>query len=553
MKRWTLVLTALVVAGCSGIPNSGPVVQGDRIDIIRNDGYVRVIARPPSDGMKPEALVRGYLAASASVADGDDTARMYLTTSSAAAWKPAARTEVYDAAGLTVTSEGNDTVRISAPLLGTIDAGRHYTVAEPGAVVTEELRLQQVDGQWRISSVPNALYLEEGDVARSFRAHPVYFLDLSQQRLVPEYVLLPVGAGNVATALTRAIIDGPVSSRLSTMAPKGTQLLYGSAISDFGWATVGLNRRVTALNMADRTVLLAQITWTLTDLPNVNNVYVQVDGEQLTSVAGAGAHSRADFPEYDPGHETQSHPLLYVRDNDVYSVLAGTRRRVRSGDPTAEAALSADDRTMVAVAASRKLLYIAVGDARPMFVASGSDLAAPTVLSTGEAWFVDREARGGLLTWDVKNGVLPVDTGLPARTRILDFAIAPDESRIAVIVNDGATTTVRLGMIVRGADGVQVHDLKRVEQRLTSAVAVAWATEDQLAVIGAVGAVAVQPLGITLPLGTITLFGGPANAVSLAAVPGAAMVVADQAGQLWQYLDSRWSASELGRAPNYAR
>lgn len=553
MRRLALGALAIALAGCSSIPSTGPVVRGERIDVVRSDGYVRVIARPPSDGMSPEALVRGFLAASASIADGDETARLYLADATSAQWRPAARTDVYDAAGLVVTAASGDTVRISAPLLGTIDARRRYHVAEPGAVVSEELHVSRIDGQWRIDSVPRALYLEEGDVARSFRAHPVYFLDAERDRLVPEYLMLTAGAGDLASAVTRAVIQGPTSPGLVTAAVKGVRLLYASTTMEYGSATVGLNRRAAGLDLTDRTLLLAQLTWSLTALPNVNYVYVQVDGESFGTNLGSGAHSRSDFATFDPTRAAQGHPLLYVRDGRIFSILGGIPRLLYSADPAAEAAQSADGRVTMAVAATRRLLFISIGGSAGLFVASGADLTSPTLLSSGEGWFLDRESKGGLHTWDVRNGVLPVATGLPERARILDFAIAPDESRIALIVNDGATTTVRIGTIVRSDDGTTVTGLARVEQRLTSAVAVAWSAEDQLAVLGAVGAIAVQPIGVSLPLGTLTLYGGPANAVSLAAVPGGPMVVGDQAGQLWAFDGSKWSASELGLAPNYAR
>jgi len=275
MKRLVPGLLAVALAGCSAIPATGPVVRGERIDVVRSDGYVRVIARPPTDGMSSEALVRGFLAASASVADGDDTARQYLTESTSGQWRPAARTDVYDAAGLVVSSGSGDTVRITAPLLGTIDARRRYQVAEPGAVVSEDLHVTRVDGQWRIDSVPRALYLEEGDVARSFRAHPVYFLDEGQDRLVPEYLMLTAGAGDLASAVVRAILNGPSSEGLSTAAVRGMRLLYASMAMEYGAVTIGLNRRAAGLDLADRTRLIAQLTWSMTALPNVNYVYVQ--------------------------------------------------------------------------------------------------------------------------------------------------------------------------------------------------------------------------------------------------------------------------------------
>ncbi len=552
MKRFALCLATFTLAGCSAIPNSGPIVSGPRVDVARNDGYVRVIARPPTPGMSAEELVRGFLNACASVADGDDTARRYLTFEAAAVWNSGAQTEVYDAAALTVALDGSDKVRITAPLLGTIDARRRYHVAEPGAVLRDELHVSQNGGEWRIDAAPKSLYLGQGDVARSFRAHPVYFLNPARDRLVPEYVMLPLGTANIVAALARAVVAGPSGAGLATTPTGRATLQFANLLVPLNSAVVAFDRRFLGLPAADRDALAAQMTWTLTALAGVSTVALQADGQTIPTSSGDTAHTREDFRSFDPSHEADQHSLLYVRNDQVWSLVNALPISLHIGDAAAEATISVDGRMLVAVTATRKLLYVSMDGGSSKFVAAGSDLAAPQVLSTDEVWLVDREARGRLLTWDAVQGVLPVDTGLPAHSRILDFAIAPDEIRIALIINDGITTTVRVGTIVRDARGVHVTGINRVEQQLTSAVAVAWAGESTLGVLGAVGAVAVQPISVMLPLGTVTLNGGPANAVSLAAVPGANMVVGDQAGQLWEYRDGRWYAGELGIAPSYA-
>jgi hypothetical protein len=552
-KRITLCALAVALTGCSAIPNSGPIVAGPRVDVARNDGYVRVIARPPTPGMSAEELVRGFLNACASVADGDATARRYLTPEASAAWNSGAQTEVYDAAALTVKVDGNDKVLITAPLLGTIDARHRYHVADPGSVLTDELHVAQSGGEWRINVAPKSLYLGQGDVARSFRAHPVYFLNPSRDRLVPEYLMLPLGTSNIVAALVRAVIAGPSSAGMTTASLGGATLQFANTVVPLGSAVIGFDRRIMNLSSSTQDALTAQLTWTLTGISGVSTVRLQVDGQNLPSSDGSTAHTRAAFASFDPSNEASQHTLLYVRGDHILSLVNGVPRLLHSGDAAAEATISPDGRTLIAVTSTRKLLYTSVTGGLPSFVAAGSDLAAVTTLSSGEAWFVDREARGRLLTWQPGTGVLPVDTGLRAHSRILDFAVAPDGIRIAMVINDGIGTTVRVGTIVRDASGVHVTGISRVEQQLTSAVAVAWAGESTLGVLGAVGAVAVQPISIVLPLGTVTLNGGPANAVSLAAVPGANMIVGDQAGQLWEYREGRWYASELGIAPSYAR
>ena len=118
-------------------------------------------------------------------------------------------------------------------------------------------------------------------------------------------------------------------------------------------------------------------------------------------------------------------------------------------------------------------------------------------------------------------------------------------------MNDGAATTLRLGVIDTAADGRRVLALMRVEQRLTAITSVTWSAMNQLVVLGSAGAVALQPIQVTLPTGAVSVLGGPANAVSLSAAVGQPIVVGDQAGQLWEYDGGRWTASVLGNAPNY--
>ena len=553
MRRALVLAAAVVLSGCASIPSSGPVVQGVRVDALRNSGYVRVIARPPQEGMDPEALVRGFLAASASLTDGDDTARLYLTEEASADWRPGLRTEVYDAAALTVSPERDDIVRVTAPLIGTVDSNRRFQVAPAGSTMEAELHVRQQGGQWRIDIAPKALYLGEADLLRSLRVQTVYYLDAAGEQLVPEYVLLPAGSSNPVTLLARQLIAGPANRALRSAVPAGTRLQYATVVPGLGAASVGLDSGVRRLPPAERQAMLAQFTWTLSQLPDVNYVSIMVDGTTLTSALGSGSLSRGDFIAFDPGRTARAHALHYVRDDKVFGYYGGVPRLLRSGFDAASATVSEDGRLLAAVGANRRLLFVSYDGDTPRFVASGNDLSSPWIDDADAVWYLDREVRGGLYVWDAVQGSRRVVADLPPRARILDFAFAPDRTRIALIVNDGVTTTVRLGVLTGTSTEPRIDDLRQVEQRLTTALAIAWAEEARLVVLGSVGAVAVQPIGVALPLGTLTLYGGPANPVSLAAVPGAEMVVGDSAGQLWRYEGGRWNASELGTSPNYGR
>ncbi|MHB0928143.1 MAG: LpqB family beta-propeller domain-containing protein [Candidatus Nanopelagicales bacterium] len=555
MRRLTsLLLVAGLLAGCSSIPSSGPIVTGDRVDVVSNDVNVRVIARPPVAGMSPEAIVRGFIAACASIADGDETARKYLTPSAALTWNPQALAAVYEAAALTVTPDRNDSVKVSAPLLGTIGVDHRYRIADPGAMLSESLHLTQVHGQWRIDQPPPALYLGEGDLARSYRAHALYFLNATRDRMVPSYVMLPNGSGNLPTMLMRSLLAGPppiAGATLVSDIPGSTSLSFGAVLGDFGLVGVPLTRAALSANWQQRNNMLAQITWTLTGLPSISSVRVQVDGEPLQSLNGGSVFTAADFANLAPvPADATTQPLVFVSGNRVISLRNGARTVIRTRLPVQEAAVSPDGTLLVHTTPSRSLLF-ASRAGKPMVVFAGGDLASPTILSSNQVWFLDRSTSGGLFTWRAGGSAVKVKSGLPSRSRILDFAIAPDQSRIAIIVNDGASTSIWVAHILQTADGARLVGLERAEQRLSSVVGVAWTSESELAVLGAVGAVAVQALRITLPTGAVTLLGGPANAVAITAALGRPIVVGDQSGQLWQLSGVKWEASDLGTAPNY--
>ena len=555
MKRFiALTIVTALLSGCASIPSTGPVVQGPRVDVLRNDGYVRVLARPPVAGMSPEAIVRGFLVASASIPDGDDTARTYLTTGASSAWNAQSSITVYDAAALTVTVESDDRVRISAPKIGTIDSRNRYLTANVGELFEDELQLRQIDGEWRIDSAPKALYLGEGDVRRSYRSYPVYFFDTDYERLVPEFILLPIGSGGQATQLMRSLLAGPsieFGSALVSAIPRGTTLGFRSVSIDGTTASVPLDQTALAVPADRRDALLAQIVWTLSSLPQVVLVRVSAAGEVLTASSGNSTYTAGEFAGVDPEDASPDPRLVFVQGNRVFELRDGQRRPVGSGDASSAAALSRAADLAAFVTQDRKLIFVTKNGSSPRPIAVGRDLARPQILADGRLWFVDREAQGGLRSWDAEAGVRRVNTGLPSAARILDYAIAPDRSRIALVVNNGVTTTLRLGVILQSETGYQVVGLKRVEQKLSAVSTVTWESMQDIVVLGSVGAVAVQPIRLSLPTGEVTLLGGPANAVTITATINEPIVVGDEAGQLWEYRDGRWNASELGTAPNY--
>ena len=172
-----LCTLVVLLSGCAGIPNSSEVYFGEEISADTSAQFVRVIARPPSAGMTPEEIVRGFLDASADPSENYGIARQYLDVESAGDWNPLTGIEIYEPSTIEV-SESSPTLTVSAAKLGTIsDLGR-YQSSDPGAQISKSFELKQdAGGEWRISEPNDGILLSSGDVDRSFRSFPIYFFD----------------------------------------------------------------------------------------------------------------------------------------------------------------------------------------------------------------------------------------------------------------------------------------------------------------------------------------------------------------------------------------
>ena len=152
-----LFALTLLLSGCAGIPNSSDVYYGEEVSSDTSAQFVRVIARPPSLGMTPEEIVRGFLDASADPSENYGIARQYLDIESAGDWNPLTGIEIYEPSTIEVTGSA-PTLTVSAGKLGTIsDLGR-YQSSDPGAQVSKPFELKrEASGEWRISDLSDGI------------------------------------------------------------------------------------------------------------------------------------------------------------------------------------------------------------------------------------------------------------------------------------------------------------------------------------------------------------------------------------------------------------
>ncbi|GAA1932427.1 LpqB family beta-propeller domain-containing protein [Streptomyces sodiiphilus] len=517
---------ALLLTGCASMPGSGEVQRVDSGQRADGDSQVRVFGVSPQEGALPQQIVRGFLEAVTSDEADFRTAREYLTPERREDWDPFAGTTVLSAGpdfGTMVSEpepDGADrfSIELSGTRLAFVDGLRVYAPDE--GPYRESFQLTQVDGEWRIGTLPDGLVLGEADFRRIYRSvNTFYYADLGPESQSVE------GAGNVLVAdpvyvrrridpvgeTVAALLTGP-SEWLAPVArtafpadarPAGDRR---AAVDDSGVLTVPL-AGVSAKEPRSRCErMAAQLLHTVQGLAPTELREVRLtgpDGKQLCAQTASQAQDRA--PGLLAGNASRqyflddNHALVYVLENEqrphrAAGALGNRETQLR------RAAVSRDETLAAGVSRDGSGLYVAPlsGDEplEPPVYASATageegGLSAPSWDGLGDLWIADRAPDGpGLLRLAGGSGTpreIPV-RGLRGDQRIEALRVASDGVRIALLVSDDGTTTLQLGRIERTgtveSGEVAVEGLRPVAPHLENVVAASWAGDSRLVVVG---------------------------------------------------------------------
>jgi hypothetical protein len=297
--RMCLVIAAVgSVAGCVGMPSGGPAAEfTPSAQSTQPDSNVSVpYASGPQPGASPRQIVEGFLVASGSDPAYSAVAGEYLLGSAARTWNPSS-VEVFStlnpADAVPIAAGPHRAAGASVSVTGLVQASfsgshRYISAKEGPASVTYQFDLVKVDGQWRISNPPSFRMLYENDFPYYYKAQDLYFVDQSDQALVPDPVFVPLGGteSQLVTDLVEALADKPATSWLTGTAdsefPARTTV---QATVDGNTATVDLGGAAGASTQTLE-LISAQLVWTLTGSPaspsSIQSVVLEVDGKQFT-------------------------------------------------------------------------------------------------------------------------------------------------------------------------------------------------------------------------------------------------------------------------------
>ena len=501
---------ALLLAGCVSVPTDGPIqrVEGAQQSC---QNCVNVEVAPPSPGDDPQQIVDGYLRANASYQPTYDVAKRYLTREAAQTWKPQTGVTVYSGA----TTRQGDAVRLTGRTVGVVAADRAYTARD--AAFDLSFNLVKQDGEWRIDTPPDGLLVANFAFERFFSTYDLFFLAngrpgaqqgaVQSPVLVPDPIYLPKfrSPDSVASALVKQLLLGPTSwlaPSVTTAIPPGTTLSVDSVIITNGVAAVSLSDTVLSLPDTQRSLLAAQIVYTLKEAVAIQGVSITVnqqgfrvpESDPTTLVVPTTSISS----QLDPVSPNAGNQLYVVRKGKVNLVDAGTGElRPFAGqlgsDPVTSLAVSVTDTDLAAVTANGTRLVetpTAAAGGKARTVLSGVEgLARPQFTRFGELWALGRED-GRQRMWRIVDGkkALVEAPDLEGRD-VTAFRFSPDGVRIAFLERTATGTQVVVGRVNRG-DRVDIEALRVLNTQQTSLpelkrlVDVGWLDGTHLLVLG---------------------------------------------------------------------
>ncbi|MBK5250157.1 MAG: GerMN domain-containing protein, partial [Actinomycetales bacterium] len=279
------MLTVLALAGCASLPSGGPVQRGVE-GAPAPDGIV-LLAEDPKPGDSPVDVVRGFLSGSAAgLADDFTVARKYLTEAAGSVWRPSGGVIIYSGTiPLVVEEREAGVVDVTATVAGSVDARGVYIAALPGTTTTSEYHLvQDAADQWRIGDLEDGVLMSEVIFGAQYRQTALYFLSPDGEALVPDTRWYP--QRNSATSALQGLFGGAVewlAPGVISAIPPGTALSFDAVTVSGGVAQVDVTEEILQAGAADRLLLRTQIEQTLTQLPQLRQVVISVDGVTLSS------------------------------------------------------------------------------------------------------------------------------------------------------------------------------------------------------------------------------------------------------------------------------
>lgn len=492
-----LALT-LLTTGCVGMPDSGPINESGSSAAASEAEAAEVDAVPPPPQAPPAEIAKGFLDAMASWPLQIGVARQYLSKEAAAAWNPDEKTITYEGSSPPEVSGTTAVIEIFGA--EQLDGSGAWEGTAPEAQQELRFTMTSQDGEYRITNPENALFLPSDWFAQRFTQLSLYFFDQTGSILVPEPVFVPRGEQLASTLVDRLLQPADDLRGISRSFLPTVDAPLSVPVTDDGVAEVtlgGANASPPSPNDPDLARMLAQLGWTLRQVPGIRAVRLFMGGVQVRPPGNDDVYSVNEGGRYDPADAKASQQLyalqngLLVRGNpEELEPAAGPFGQ--EGAPAIRSfAVSLDGSDVMAVSADGTALVagpVHADSGRLRTVLSGrGDLLPPAFDFTDRVWVVDNTAAGAEVGYLRGQRVVELEVPGVSGRRVTSFLVSRDGTRFVAVVAGNEGKEIRAGRIrydeqgqVTGAGTTRLIPVKDVQR--ARVIDVAWTSPTSIAV-----------------------------------------------------------------------
>ena len=485
---------ALVLAGCSSIPTVGPVGTASA----QQGGEQREEAvfspEAPTAGATAQEIIRGFMDAGTGAADDYNVARQFLSPLMVDTWSPAEQAIVYSSSRVVATADPN-LFQIQLEIQSKVDGQGIRNEVPPGSTETIPVRMEKVQGEWRISDVPDGIMLTQASFPAVFTAHNLYFYSSDYEFWVPDTRWFIQRAG-IAANIVNAMLVGPapyLRGAVVSAFPAGTVMARDAVPVASGEATVDFAadslRDSPDLN---RQQMLKQLEQNLRSLNNITSV-AMTEGQRpvdLGKGTGEVKNATAD-PSAGPTQIVVYQGELAYYDDGPRPIEGlppvaeyGPRNPAMSVGGATIAFLDSQEDTLLATGTGQDVRVVAEGDDR---------FTAPSI--DRKQWIWTAEASGaGSQVLAIPPGGTRETAAVPAAAwleglAVTELRVSRDGTRVLVAASQAGRSVILVAGIVRSPEGVPVTLTAPVPlgvpEEAGAVNRVKWASEDTVVAVQA--------------------------------------------------------------------
>jgi hypothetical protein len=447
---FSLAALSILVSACAQIPHSSGVNSGPDMNSGLASDYLYYSPSGPNPGATAAEIVNGFINAGTGPQNDYAVARQFLSKGFSAKWNPGAQTLVQTGRPLLSQDAAHSSFKLTANVITEIDADGEMRKVK--ATKTLNIHLVQEGGQWRIDSAPNATVLIKPVFDVIFQAYSIYFLDKPKTHLVPDVRWFPSRA-STGTKMVAALLEGPnkwLADSVTSAIPSGTKLNTASVTISGGIATVDLSSKALKTSCAQRSLIRSQLYQTLTQLPSVIDVAIEVDRspQQVSSLNQLSVS--------EPGSTAYAliHGDIYLQVDSRSQLLSGYRGYLKDSQAYD---FALNDSQSEFAALGKDGLYLAFPHTRSAalkLVDIRQNLVSPVIDSFQMLWSMQSDSGHGIRVFDGTKNVASFSPNWMRPLGNKHFAVSPDDARLLVSGSSNGTAYLYAVGISRNYLGV---------------------------------------------------------------------------------------------------